>query len=85
MIRRQLHVEIDEDVIQKIYEKVNSFQSKIKLIKHAKAVDISEVGCILSFGVQKGCIITIEAEGIDERESIEELSKFFKGEKKSNS
>jgi phosphocarrier protein len=54
------------------------FHSKITISKDGKEVDAKKILGIMSLGAKKDHVITMKAEGDDEEQAIEALSKFLK-------
>lgn len=54
-----------------------NFQSNIKLVRDGYEVNAKSIMGILSMAAAKGSVITIIAEGIDEKKAVDEISKLF--------
>ncbi|MGY3715117.1 HPr family phosphocarrier protein [Sutcliffiella cohnii] len=85
MIRRQLKIELKNETVNSFIQKANEFDSAIKVIKHSKIVDGKDSSSMRAIQLECGNIITLVAEGGDEREAIEALSSVLKGEPSINS
>mgnify|MGYP005753316951 CR=1 FL=1 len=85
MIRRQLKIELKNETITSFIQKANEFASTIKVIKHSKMVEGKNLSSMEVLQLECGNIITIVAEGEDEREAIEALTSILKGEPSINS
>lgn len=53
------------------------FQCDIKLIKDGYEVNAKSIMGILSMAAARGSVITIVADGVDEKEAVEEISRLF--------
>ncbi|MEG6586346.1 HPr family phosphocarrier protein [Dendrosporobacter sp. 1207_IL3150] len=55
----------------------SKFQSRVTIQKDEKAVDAKSILKVLALGIGQGTEITISADGSDEREAVEALSKLL--------
>lgn len=53
------------------------FKCDIKLVKDGYEVNAKSIMGILSMAASKGSVITIIADGIDEKKAVEEISRLF--------
>lgn len=56
-------------------QKANEFKSGIWIVKDERKVNAKSLLGVLSLGITRGSEITIVADGADEEEAVEELSK----------
>lgn len=61
-----------------LVKQASAFKSKITISKEGKEVDAKKILGIMSLGAKKDHIITIKADGEDEEEAIEAISRFLK-------
>lgn len=57
-----------------LVKKANQFKSKLTLHHEGKQVDLKSVMGVMSLGIHKGSLISIEANGEDEKEALEALT-----------
>lgn len=55
----------------------SKFQSRVTIQKDEKAVDAKSILKVLALGIGQGTEVTISADGSDEREAVEALSKLL--------
>ncbi len=60
-----------------LVQKASKFQSEITLTYNGITVDLKSIMAVLSLGVTSGSTIIVRASGVDERDAIEEVSKFI--------
>ncbi|MCX7905496.1 MAG: HPr family phosphocarrier protein [Elusimicrobiales bacterium] len=81
MIRRDVIVKNEQGLHARpcriISQVAMNFQSEIKLIKDGYEVNAKSIMGILSMAASKGSVITIIANGSDEREAVEEIANLF--------
>ncbi len=79
MVKCDLKVKTDFDTgrVANIVQIANQFQSKIKVEKGNKAVNLKSIMGMISVALQEGDIISIIIEGVDEKEAKKELKKII--------
>ncbi|RJR06771.1 HPr family phosphocarrier protein, partial [Candidatus Parcubacteria bacterium] len=65
---------------QSFVQKALAFQSDIKVVRHSKIVDGKSLLALLSLGIESGHVVTVKAEGLDEKEAVSILTSFLKNE-----
>ncbi|CAG9620636.1 HPr family phosphocarrier protein [Sutcliffiella rhizosphaerae] len=84
MVSKQITVVINREIytelIQAFVQKANNFVSEVKIVRHNKIIDGKSLLGLLSLGIETGNVVTIKAEGSDEKEAVEFLAKVLKGE-----
>ena len=60
-----------------LVEAVARFKSDIALIKEGHEVDAKSIMGVMMLAAEMGSVITIQAEGVDEQECVDELVKSF--------
>lgn len=65
---------------QSFVQRALSFQSEIKVVRHSRIVDGKSLLGLLSLGVANGNVVTVKAEGSDEKEAVAILTSFLKSE-----
>lgn len=65
---------------QSFVQKALAFQSEIKVVRHSKIVDGKSLLGLLSLGIESGNVVTVKAEGLDEKEAVTILTSFLKNE-----
>ncbi|WP_417897061.1 HPr family phosphocarrier protein [Bacillus haimaensis] len=65
---------------QSFVRKALAFQSDIKVVRHNKMVDGKSLLGLLSLGIATGNVVTVKAEGLDEKEAVSILTSFLKNE-----
>lgn len=58
----------------------NKFNSRVILEKGGEAVDGKSIIAILSLGINKGMMVKISVEGVDEHQALEELKNFLESD-----
>jgi phosphotransferase system HPr (HPr) family protein len=84
MVSKQITVSLELGLHAKpaqfFVQKASSFISEIKVVKHSKIIDAKNILGLLSLGIANGNVVTVKAEGSDEKEAVEWLTGFLKGE-----
>lgn len=84
MVSKQITVALESGLHSKpaqyFVEKAGSFVSDIRVIRHNKIIDAKSLLGLLSLGIANGSVVTVKAEGADEKEAVEWLTSFLKGE-----
>lgn len=53
------------------------FQSKIMVKTETKQADAEKLMAVMALGIRHGQTVTVEADGVDEKEAAEAVRKFF--------
>lgn len=61
-----------------LVSKANEFKSNITLTLDRVTVDLKSIMGVLSLGITRGSLVTVEANGPDEIQALEELEKVIK-------
>ena len=82
MVSKQITISLDQEMFPNVaslfVQQANTFQSDIKIVRHSATIDAKSIMGLLSLGITNGHVITIKAEGLDEREAIEALTSLLK-------
>lgn len=82
MVSKQITISLDQDMFPNVaslfVQQANKFQSDIKIVRHSATIDAKSIMGLLSLGITNGHVITIKAEGLDEKEAIEILTSLLK-------
>lgn len=82
MVSKQITVTLEfglqAKLAQYFVQKANDFTSDIKVVRHNKIVDGKSLLGLLSLGIVNGSVITVKAEGSDEKEAVQFLTTFLK-------
>lgn len=54
-----------------------TFKANIKFVKEGYEVNAKSILGVLSLAARKGSVVTIIAEGVDEKEAVESIAKLF--------
>ncbi|UAL48871.1 HPr family phosphocarrier protein [Sutcliffiella horikoshii] len=84
MVSKQITVALENGLHSKpahyFVEKASSFVSDIRVVRHNKVIDAKSFLGLLSLGISNGSVVTVKAEGSDEKEAVDWLTRFLKGE-----
>ncbi|MGM0838882.1 MAG: HPr family phosphocarrier protein [Bacillota bacterium] len=84
MVTKQIIVSLTNGLhsktAQSFVQKALAFQSEIKVVRHSKIVDGKSLLGLLSLGIVSGNVVTVKAEGLDEKEAVSILTSFLKNE-----
>jgi phosphotransferase system HPr (HPr) family protein len=84
MVTKQIIVALSNGLhsrtAQSFVQKALAFQSEIKVVRHSKIVDGKSLLGLLSLGIANGNVVTVTAEGMDEKEAVSILTSFLKNE-----
>ncbi|QFT88595.1 Phosphocarrier protein HPr [Bacillus sp. THAF10] len=84
MVSKQITVVIENSLHSQFYQAfvqmAGQFVSDIKIVRHQKTINAKSLMGFLSLGITDGNVVTIKAEGTDEKEAVECLSRILKGE-----
>ncbi|MGC8721948.1 MAG: HPr family phosphocarrier protein [Caldisericaceae bacterium] len=56
-----------------LVQTANRFKSNITIAKDGRVVSAKSIIGVLSLGAEKGCVITVETEGVDEQEAMKSI------------
>lgn len=84
MVSKQITVALEYGLHSKAAQyfvgKANSYTADIQVVRHNRIIDAKSILGVLSLGIGKGNVVTVKAEGSDEKEAVEGLTRFLKGE-----
>ncbi|WP_096154861.1 HPr family phosphocarrier protein [Bacillus sp. FJAT-45066] len=84
MVSKQITITLNQDLFPNVanffVQQASKFQSDIKVVRHTATIDAKSIMGLLSLGISNGHVITIKAEGLDEKEAVEVLSSLLKNE-----
>lgn len=84
MVTKQITVSLTNGLhsgtAQSFVQKALTFQSEIKVVRHSRVVDGKSLLGLLSLGIANGNVVTVKAEGTDEKEAVTLLASFLKSE-----
>ena len=82
MVSKQITISLNQEMFPNVaslfVQQANKFQSDIKIVRHAATIDAKSIMGLLSLGITNGHVITIKAEGLDEKEAVEILTSLLK-------
>ena len=82
MVSKQITISLDQELFPNVaslfVQQANKFQSDIKIVRHSAMIDAKSIMGLLSLGITNGHVITIKAEGLDEKEAVEILTSLLK-------
>ncbi|MCM3616586.1 HPr family phosphocarrier protein [Sutcliffiella horikoshii] len=84
MVSKQITVALEFGLHSKAAQyfvgKANEFVAEITVIRHNRIIDAKSILGLMSLGIANGNVVTVKAEGEDEKEAVESLTRFLKGE-----
>lgn len=61
----------------KLVQLANEFDCDLELVFDGNTVDLKSIMGVLSLGVTRGASVVIRANGVDEHDALNKISKFF--------